>query len=198
MVHINRTEYICLPVFLLFFHAHTNSLSSSSSSFPSSPFLFLPLSLFLLSLFPLPLSLPPQGAAGYLEAVKATQLEEVIDQQKQEIEFLKDQINQLTSTGLIEEKTETSVGQLTSLPATVSESGPLKRQLIQLQRAMKVSDGGRRGVWREGERGRGGREGEGGGGGGREREREREILMKLREINIIFTDIHFVILHATL
>ena len=80
-----------------------------------------------------------QGAAGYLEAVKATQLEEVIDQQKQEIEFLKDQINQLTSTGIIEEKGDTpSLGQLSSLPASVSDSGPLKRQLIQLQRAMKV------------------------------------------------------------
>ena len=96
------------------------------------------------SLPALPLCLPlhslslSQGAASYLEAVKATQLEEVIDQQKQEIEFLKDQINQLTSTGIIEEKTESSVGQLSSLPASVSDSGPLKRQLIQLQRAMKV------------------------------------------------------------
>ena len=79
-----------------------------------------------------------QGAAGYLEAIKATQLEEVIDQQKQEIEFLKDQINQLTSTGIIEEKGDSSLGQLSSLPANVSDSGPLKRQLIQLQRAMKV------------------------------------------------------------
>ena len=79
-----------------------------------------------------------QGAAGYLEAVKATQLEEVIDQQKQEIEFLKDQINQLTGTGITEEKGDSSLGQLSSLPTNVSDSGPLKRQVIQLQRAMKV------------------------------------------------------------
>ena len=82
-----------------------------------------------------------QGAAGYLEAVKATQLEEVIDQQKQEIEFLKDQINQLTGTGIIEEKGDSSLGQLSSLPTSVSDSGPLKRQVIQLQRAMKVGQG---------------------------------------------------------
>jgi hypothetical protein len=72
--------------------------------------------------------------------VKATQLEEVIDQQKQEIEFLKDQINQLTGTGIIEEKGDSSLGQLSSLPASVSDSGPLKRQVIQLQRAMKVGE----------------------------------------------------------
>lgn len=91
-------------------------------------------------------NLTGKGAAGYLEAVKATQLEEVIDQQKQEIEFLKDQINQLTSTGIIEEKGDSSVGQLSSLPAnaslpaSVSDNGPLKRQVIQLQRTMKVKD----------------------------------------------------------
>ena len=106
--------------------------------------------------------------------MKATQLEEVIDQQKQEIEFLKDQINQLTGTGIIEEKGDSSLGQLSSLPTSVSDSGPLKRQVIQLQRAMKVGVLYQR---RESERGRGeGFKGERGIGGseGIEREKERE------------------------
>jgi hypothetical protein len=45
-----------------------------------------------------------QGATGYSEAVKATQLqlEDVIDQQRKEMELLKDQL--APNTGNIEEK----------------------------------------------------------------------------------------------
>ena len=69
---------------------------------------------------------------------KTNQLEEVIDNQKQEIEFLKEQVNKLTSTGLPEGQAERSGGDLLSLPSGVSDSGPLKRQLIKMEHAMKV------------------------------------------------------------
>ena len=73
----------------------------------------------------------------YPPSQKTTQLEEVIEQQKQEVDFLKAQIQNLTSSSLSEE--DKSSGQ-SSLPSvgSMSDTGPLKRQLIKLQHAMKV------------------------------------------------------------
>lgn len=66
---------------------------------------------------------------------KITQLEEVINCQKDELQFMRDQIKQLTDG---EANADDNSGGL-SLPANVSETGPLKRQLIKLQHATKVS-----------------------------------------------------------
>ncbi|XP_064386914.1 uncharacterized protein LOC135335337 isoform X2 [Halichondria panicea] len=81
-------------------------------------------------------SLTRKGASGYLEAVKITQLEEVIDCQKDELQFTRDQIRQLT--GGDTDSKDNSGG--LSLPSNVSDTGPLKRQLIKLQHATKVKD----------------------------------------------------------
>lgn len=68
---------------------------------------------------------------------KTTQLEEFIDQQKLEIDQLRGQINNLTS----EEDMSMSGGGGMSLPTGVTESGPLRRQLIKMQQTMAVSTG---------------------------------------------------------
>ncbi len=65
---------------------------------------------------------------------KITQLEEVIDCQKDELQFTRDQIRQLT--GGDTDSKDNSGG--LSLPSNVSDTGPLKRQLIKLQHATKV------------------------------------------------------------
>ncbi len=59
----------------------------------------------------------------------------MIECQKDELQFTRDQIRQLTDGG----SEDSGPGGGLSLPTNVSESGPLKRQLIKLQHSIKVS-----------------------------------------------------------
>lgn len=72
---------------------------------------------------------------------KTTQLEEVIDTQKQDIEFLKTQIQSLTNSSAPSEEdrstSEVSLGLGSSFNSTI-ESGPLKQQLVKLRNALRV------------------------------------------------------------
>lgn len=71
---------------------------------------------------------------------KTTQLEEFIEHQKREIDLLRSQNDSLTTMG--EEEASASAGGQggpMSLQASVTESGPLRKQLIKMQQTMMVS-----------------------------------------------------------
>ncbi|CAI8017535.1 hypothetical protein GBAR_LOCUS10645 [Geodia barretti] len=80
-----------------------------------------------------------KGPSGYLEAVKTSQLEEVIEQQKQELEFLRSQVNMLTTTPLPPSSAGSSGSDASSSRAPGSP-GDLRRQLIKMQHSLKVKD----------------------------------------------------------
>lgn len=84
----------------------------------------------------------------YIPLQKTTQLEEVIDQQKQELDFLRGQVNTLTTTPVPptlaeEDKSQSgdsAVGSISqsAVVGAVGSPGTLRRQLIKMQHALKV------------------------------------------------------------
>ena len=70
-----------------------------------------------------------KGPAGYREAVKMNQLEEVIDQKNEKIELLLKQIDTLTAPHSENEGASVMV-----------DPGLLKRQLLKMEQSMKVKD----------------------------------------------------------
>jgi hypothetical protein len=82
-----------------------------------------------------------KGPSGYLEAVKTSQLEEVIEQQKQELEFLRSQVNMLTTTPLPPSSAGSGGSETSSSSSRAPGSpGDLRRQLIKMQHSLKVKD----------------------------------------------------------
>jgi hypothetical protein len=80
-----------------------------------------------------------KGPSGYLEAVKTSQLEEVIEQQKQELEFLRSQVNMLTTTPLPPSSAGSGGSETSSSSSRAPGSpGDLRRQLIKMQHSLKV------------------------------------------------------------
>ena len=117
-----------------FSHAHTLPSPTPSLVTPLPP--HTPPSLHPSLLAHLPRYIPPPS-----HNQKTTQLEEVIDTQKQDIEFLKTQIQSLTNSSAPSEEdrstSEVSLGLGSSFNSTI-ESGPLKQQLVKLRNALRV------------------------------------------------------------
>lgn len=77
---------------------------------------------------------------------KTTQLEEVIEQQKQELDFLRSQVNMLTTTpvppahtgGVQSEELQSGGGSTGDGGGDAGSPGTLRRQLIKMQHSLKV------------------------------------------------------------